>query len=129
MSDSLRGEFTADISKAKVKRWSVCSCGCDMATRLPGYARCSSDYAGRQSQNMVVCAAVCLFVCLQARMYVRRYVCVDVCMRMHLYVCRYVCGKAVTSFFRLRDPLCFWQHAVLLYSLLQLRLLVGEVRR
>ena len=33
---------------------------CDMATHLPGYAHCSSDYAKRQSQK---CLFVCLFVC------------------------------------------------------------------
>ena len=37
---------------------------CDMATHLPGYVHCSSDYAKRQSQN--VCLSVRLYVCLRA---------------------------------------------------------------
>ena len=67
---------------------------CDMATHLPGYAHCSSDYAKRQSQN--VCLSVCLSACLPAClsvclsvsvfMYLGMYVCIYVCM----YVCVYV---------------------------------------
>ena len=40
---------------------------CDMATHLPGYVHCSSDYAKRQSQK---CLFVCLFVGLSVCFFV-----------------------------------------------------------
>ena len=63
---------------------------CDMATHLPGYAHCSSDYAKRQSQN--VCLSVCLSVSVCVCIYVFRYVCMHVCMYLCMYVCMCVCA-------------------------------------